>query len=101
MTKIQNFPFFNVFLHFLSHFQRTLWIGMSKTFINVNSCCPVVFYEANCCFLDDKYLKLTPKMMEKTQHFLKFKVFAQFLSIFWQTSWIGMLKSIEKKFVVH
>ena len=44
-TKTQSFPFFKVFMQFLSKFKKIPWNGMMKTFEKVQIRFLVVFYE--------------------------------------------------------
>ena len=46
MTRTENFPFFEVFMQYLSNFRHTPWIGMFQRVKKERFHCPVVVYEA-------------------------------------------------------
>ena len=78
--KKQNFPFFKVFMQFLSNIRQTSYIGLLKSQHGTNLLSSSIFRRVNCSFQVEKYLRLAPT--EKTQSFPIFKVFMQFLSNF-------------------
>ena len=81
-------------MQFLSKFRQTSRIGMLKTVIKVKLCCAVVFYEEIIAVFMLKSSQIGTEIDKKPKFF---KVFMQFLSNLWQTSWIGMLKRVNLK----